>query len=70
MLWEKEILIIWVRIILRHSHYIHKRWSKIKEVKGRNVSGIFGEQPRPWESHAYDIRGIQLDGLENLSAWF
>ena len=43
--------------------------AKIKEAKGRNVCNIFGEQPRLWESHAFEILGIQLDGLENLSAW-
>ena len=63
MLWEKETLITGVGIILRHSHYIHKTWEKIKETKGGNVYSIFGEQPRPWESH--DMTSLEF----SMTAW-
>lgn len=43
--------------------------ARIREAKGGNVCDIFGGQPRPWESHACDAPGAQLDGLENLSVW-
>lgn len=44
--------------------------ARFKEAKRGNVCTISGEQPRPWESHAHDILGFWLDGLENLSGWF